>query len=269
LSDPFSDHMILKRITTAAAPPNPSPMPLPDLETLLGTRTKVRLLRALLPLDDPVSGREARRLAGAPSSSAALSALADLTESGIVLREEVGGTHLYRANREHVFWEPLARLFEAEAGVETAAARLVEEELQRSDCPPPLAVIVVAPARGVAASSDHGDGARRRGGPSARPRGDAAPGAAPDLLVVAEDEAEAERLRLAIPGVLGRVGQRLGDLGGATICSLASLARRVASRDAHVARLLGGEAELETAAERTGRSLQETLRERITGTRTS
>jgi hypothetical protein len=81
-------------------------MPIPDLESVLGTRTKIRLLRALVAHTEPVSGREAQRLADTPSSSASGAALDELVDAGLLLRVEAGRAHLYRANRDHLFWEP-------------------------------------------------------------------------------------------------------------------------------------------------------------------
>ena len=85
------------------------------LDRLLGTTTKVRLLRALLRLDSPVSGNEAKRLAGVRSADSMWSALDELSELGILSREQTRGSHLYRVNREHDLFAPLAAVFDAEA----------------------------------------------------------------------------------------------------------------------------------------------------------
>lgn len=84
------------------------------LDAVLGTTTKVRILRTLLPLTSVVSGTEARRLAQVRSVNAMWSSLEDLTALGILLREETPGTHLYRINHDHHLAAPLAMLFEAE-----------------------------------------------------------------------------------------------------------------------------------------------------------
>ncbi len=68
-------------------------MLLDPLDHAIGTRAKVRLLRALVPLDRPVSGREAARLAGV--SRQAIRSLDELVAVGIVRRQETAGQHLY------------------------------------------------------------------------------------------------------------------------------------------------------------------------------
>lgn len=85
------------------------------LDAMLGTTTKVRVLRALLQLGSPVSGSEARRLARVRSADSMWASLDELTELGILSREEMRGSHLYRVNREHDLAAPLEALFAAEA----------------------------------------------------------------------------------------------------------------------------------------------------------
>jgi predicted nucleotidyltransferase len=85
------------------------------LDAVLGTTTKVRILRTLLPLTSVVTGTEARRLARVRSVKAMWSSLEELTDLGILLREETRRTHLYQVNRGHHLAAPLAALFEAEA----------------------------------------------------------------------------------------------------------------------------------------------------------
>jgi predicted nucleotidyltransferase len=86
------------------------------LDAVLGTTSKVRVLRALIHLTSPVSGNEAQRLAGVRSSASVWSALDELTELAILSREQTRGSHLYRINREHDLYPSLAALFEAESG---------------------------------------------------------------------------------------------------------------------------------------------------------
>ncbi|TVP78387.1 MAG: nucleotidyltransferase domain-containing protein [Gemmatimonadales bacterium] len=87
-------------------------MLLNPLDHLLGTRTKVRLLRALVPLDRPVSGREAARLAGV--SRIALKTLEDLGSAGILNQTEATGQHLYTFNRQHSLAPVFEELFKEE-----------------------------------------------------------------------------------------------------------------------------------------------------------
>jgi predicted nucleotidyltransferase len=89
-------------------------MLLRPLDAALSSQSKLRLLRALLPLEDGVSAREAARLAGIPSAPA-LRALADLVELGILLRTELPAQHLYRINRDNsLVPDGLEPLFRAE-----------------------------------------------------------------------------------------------------------------------------------------------------------
>jgi predicted nucleotidyltransferase len=82
------------------------------LDEILGRRSKVRLLRALGPLDRPVSGREAARLAGL--SHRAITALDELAALGVVIRREAAGQHLYTFNREHVLANAIQHVFAEE-----------------------------------------------------------------------------------------------------------------------------------------------------------
>jgi predicted nucleotidyltransferase len=82
------------------------------LDQILGRRSTVRLLRALGPLDRPVSGREAARLAGL--SHRAITALDELAALGVVIRREAAGQHLYSFNREHVLASAVQHLFAEE-----------------------------------------------------------------------------------------------------------------------------------------------------------
>jgi hypothetical protein len=106
-----------------------------------------------------------------------------------------------------------------ESGRDAEAARLVDEELDATDGPPPLAVIVLAPSANGGASD-------------------------PDLLVVARDESEAEHLRQALPATLERVRRRLGGLGGAEVCALDGLRDSPGAREPLLERVFGRGREL-------------------------
>jgi predicted nucleotidyltransferase len=89
-------------------------MLLRPLDAALSSQSKVRLLRALLPLEEGVSAREAARLAGVPQPPA-LRALNDLVELGILHRAELTSQHLYTVNREEeLVRDGLMPLFGAE-----------------------------------------------------------------------------------------------------------------------------------------------------------
>lgn len=89
-------------------------MLLRTLDEVLGSTTKVRILRALMPLRSPVSSNEARRLAGVRSKNGMRVALDQLTDLGILEREQTGRIRLFRISRDHDLVGPLTLLFEAE-----------------------------------------------------------------------------------------------------------------------------------------------------------
>lgn len=149
-------------------------MPFQNLDLILGTQTKVQLLRALAQLTSPVSGREAQRLAGVRSTSAGGRALDDLTDLGILTRDEAGGTHLYLMNRDHALAEPLLRLFEAESRLFSRLRELIIEGLEARKVRDRVDTIVIF---GSAA------------------RGEARPDSDVDLFVVVEDEAAVRSVR--------------------------------------------------------------------------
>lgn len=83
-----------------------------SLDIILGTKTKVRLLRSLIFLDRPVTGREATRLANV--SHIALQALDELVLVGILEQTATSSGHLFRMNEANYLFEPLFTLFWAE-----------------------------------------------------------------------------------------------------------------------------------------------------------
>lgn len=100
------------------------------LDAALSSQSKVRLLRALLPLEQGVSAREAARLAGIPSAPA-LRALADLVAIGLLLRTELPTQHLYRINRDNsLVPDGLEPLFHAERARLSAAFAALREALE-------------------------------------------------------------------------------------------------------------------------------------------
>lgn len=83
-----------------------------DLDALIGTQVRVRLLRVLCRLRAPVSGRQAARLAGV--SHKATRSLDELAQMGILGKREGTAQHLYTFRPEHYLAEPLVALFMAE-----------------------------------------------------------------------------------------------------------------------------------------------------------
>ncbi len=80
-----------------------------NMDLILGSRARVRILRALYE-QDGVSGRQLSARAGvSPSSGKA--ALEELMAVGLVLQTREGGRHCYEINRSHMLAEPLEQLF--------------------------------------------------------------------------------------------------------------------------------------------------------------
>jgi predicted nucleotidyltransferase len=165
-------------------------MLLDPLDAILGTRTKVRLLRALVPIDRPVSGREATRLAGV--SHYGIGSLDDLAALGIVRRDEGAGQHLYTFNRQHSLAPAVLALFDAERD---RTARMFDR----------LASIVDR-AGGVVAAAVFGSAAR----------GEATPQSDLDLIVVAAEEEEVrdigDALEEALPAFEAEFGERVSPV---------------------------------------------------------
>lgn len=84
------------------------------LDSALGSRSKVRLLRLLVEQDRTVSAREAARLTGS-TNPAMLAAVDELARLGFILREISGRQFLCRANRDHRLFEVLQQLFLGES----------------------------------------------------------------------------------------------------------------------------------------------------------
>lgn len=99
------------------------------LDAILASRSKIRLLRVLLPLDDAVSAREAARLAGTPLAPS-LRALSDLVALGVLGRVRLRGQHLYTVNRENALVrDGLTPLFDREAARVSALFAWLREVL--------------------------------------------------------------------------------------------------------------------------------------------
>lgn len=167
-------------------------MLLQTFDEVLGSTAKVRLLRALLPLTSPVSGTEAQMLAGIRSVSGVRVALSDLTELGILQREDTRRIKLFRINRKHDLAKPLRALFEAESKRMSALRLALEEILDKGAVREHTLSIILF---------------------GSNARGDARPASDMDLLVVAADEPSVERVQDvligAMPGIQRRFGLRI------------------------------------------------------------
>jgi predicted nucleotidyltransferase len=158
-----------------------------DLDLLLGTQLKVRLLRALAELRTPVSARQATRLAGV--SVKGTQTLDELSQLGILAKQEGTAQHLYQLRREHYLATPLMALFAAEEAKLRDVAGLLREQI--SGYPAVLSAAVF--------------------GSSAR--GEPLPGSDFDVLVIVKDRMSAgvvlDRLLDIAPLLADRFGARL------------------------------------------------------------
>jgi predicted nucleotidyltransferase len=159
------------------------------LDAILGTTTKIQILRALLPLDSPVTGREAQRLAGVRSTVGAMTALNELTVLGILLRGGSPSTHQYRVNREHEMEPPLRAIFELERRRADVLRGLLDEALARAGVRASIRSVVL-----------FGSEARR----------DARPGSDLDLLLVLDSPERIAEVERALTDVSAEVRGRLG-----------------------------------------------------------
>jgi predicted nucleotidyltransferase len=193
------------------------------LDEILGSRTKVRLLRALFPLDEPVTGREARRLARVRSVSAAGQALDELALLGVLHRVEAGGAHLYRVNRDHLFAEPLRGLLGVESRLPETLRSVLSESLERAGVLDQLTSAVVF---------------------GSYARGEAAAGSDLDLLAISMSVDFEEPIRNALLAANDELRRLLGSRLSPYVMSLDRLRERSAGGDPLV-----------EAAEREGRTV--------------
>lgn len=160
---------------------------LSPLDHILTSRGKVRLLRALMPLSRPVSGREAAKLARL-SQTPALRALDDLVSLGVLRRAETPSQHLYEVNRTHqLVREGLEPLFRAE---QERIGRVLDA----------LRALLGKDADRIASAAVFGSAAR----------GEDHPGSDFDVLVVAKDESDVEPLHDRLAGSIPRMEEEFG-----------------------------------------------------------
>lgn len=124
---------------------------------VLGTTSKVRLLRTLLPLTRPVSGREAARLAGV-SQTAALRALDELVAIGVLERKVESDRHHFVVNRDNPVVRALPPLFRAEAERWQAILALLRRGIVNADLPLRRALRAVAAIDDEASSVEPSSG---------------------------------------------------------------------------------------------------------------
>lgn len=142
------------------------------LDSVLGTKNRLRLLRVLAFLDRPVSGREAARLAGV--SRIAQQSLDELSDAGILNRMATASQYLYQFNHENYLASALIGLFEAERARLSALMDQFAEVLCRTG--------------DAVSASIFGSMAR----------GEAGPGSDLDLLVLVERRSSKEPIKSAL-----------------------------------------------------------------------
>lgn len=179
------------------------------LDHILGTTAKVRLLRALLPLETPASGREAERLA-AVSHRSATRALEDLVALGVLDRTTTRATHLYRVNRKHDLVPLLESLFQGESARLASVREEIEAALASAGLTETVASVVLF---GSAA------------------RGEARPDSDLDLLVLVEDRSRTEAAGAFLGAVSDRLRSRYGGRASALVLSIPEARRRLEDGD--------------------------------------
>lgn len=186
------------------------------LNDILGTRSKVSVLRELVRRDEPVTGREAARLAHL-SHGSAQDALQELLELGVVRRREGGRAHLYRLNREHYLVQhALEALFRTER-------RSIQELFDRLQ----KALSTAAQESGIEIVSAMIFGSVARG--EDRPDSDL------DLLIVhALDGGDDRPLREELPGALEPIESLFGHTIAPVVVSSGEL-REMEAREAPLA----------------------------------
>lgn len=156
------------------------------IDELLSSRAKISLLRSFMTLGRAVSGRHAARLAQIPEKTAR-EALNDLVELGVIVRREATGQHLLLPNREHVLWEPLRDLFDAERE-RIALARKTLADVAHSSGGTVVSLLIYGSAA----------------------RGEDIPGSDLDLLVLVESEEDVSPVRDRLGDIVSAFGRQFG-----------------------------------------------------------
>ena len=124
------------------------------LEEVLGTGTKVALLRVLVRLGGEHTGRELSRLVDRDGRNCSL-ALEDLGRQGVVVSRRVGRARTHAINRSHVLVEQmLAPLFERERELLATAGREIRLRLSRRGIRPLALAAFGSVARREEAAAD-------------------------------------------------------------------------------------------------------------------
>lgn len=118
-----------------------------DLQSIVGSRNRVKVLRALIR-NDGQSGRQVASSAGiAPSASK--TSLEELIGCGLVLQVQDRGRLVHHLNRSHYLLSPLEKLFEEEGRLPERLADDVQRQLRTLDPPAELLCLGIANGGGV------------------------------------------------------------------------------------------------------------------------
>ena len=179
------------------------------LNHILGTVAKVDLLRVLIQLDTPASGREAERLARVAHVSGS-KALRELSAAGVLKLTRTPGAYLYQINRDHDLVPPLQALFDAERARVESLREEMKQALATLDLEPKLVSAVVF---------------------GSTARGDTRPDSDLDLLFLVRRASDASAARV-LPGILSdRLGTRYGVRPSVLVLDVATARRRYEEGD--------------------------------------
>lgn len=190
------------------------------LDAILGSTSKVRLLRLLISDHQTASAREAARLTRM-SAPAILQAAEELVALGLAVREESGHQVRLTANKDHALFALLHGLFAAEASWAAILFGAIRESLVpgRTETPgswsPSLASGPVV-AAGVFGSTA---------------RGEDQPGSDLDLLVLVRTPDDADLIRSRIAEQAPRWRARFGITVSAVVMGFDRARRRHAAGD--------------------------------------
>lgn len=112
-----------------------------DLDSILGKRSHVAVLRVLHRSEEELSGREIQRRAGL-SNRAAMMALTELDHLRVVLCEPHPSSYRYQLNRRHYLWSKALR---AALDAEEMFWDDLRNVIRRALKPAPIAAIVTGP----------------------------------------------------------------------------------------------------------------------------
>lgn len=164
-------------------------MLLRPLDAVLGSTAKVRILRALLPMTAAASGAEVRSLSGVRSVGGMWTALEELTDLGVLQRDDTRRIQLFRVNRDHDLVAPLAALFDAESRRMTRLRNALQEILDGGAVRKHTLSIILF---------------------GSNARGDARPASDLDLLVVTGGESQVERVLQVLIAGIPEIQRRFG-----------------------------------------------------------